>query len=127
MTRELNRPLPRSWWLRKASYFQFMVRELTSVAVLAYTLLIVWALLASSGDATSYSGFLEFLTSPLSVWLHMIVLVLALFHTGTWIALTPKVLVLWRDDERVEPDVIAGANAVLFLIVSGVVWWLVMG
>lgn len=127
MTAQLHRPLPRSWWLRKATYFQFMVRELTSLALLAYTLLMIWALLASSGRATDLSGFFEFLLSPLSVWLHMIVLVLALFHTGTWIALTPKVLVLWRGDEQVEPDLIAGVNGIVFLIVSGVALWLVMG
>lgn len=126
MTREWQRPLPRSWWLRKASYFQFMVRELTSLAVLAYTGLMIWALLASSGDAAEFSEFFDFLSRPLGVWLHIVVLVLALFHTGTWIALTPKVLVLWRDDEQVEPDVIAGANATLFLVISGVVLWLVM-
>ena len=127
MTRELHKPLPRSWWLRRATYFQFMTRELTSLAVLAYALLMVWALLSSSGDAGSFPGFFEFLTSGTSVLLHILLLVLALFHTGTWIALTPKVLVLWRDDERIEPDVIAGANSVLFLVVSGVVLWLVMG
>jgi fumarate reductase subunit C len=104
-----------------------MVRELTSLAVLAYTGLMTWALFASSGGAAGFSGFLDFLGSPLSVWIHMIVLVLALFHTGTWIALTPKVLVLWHDDERVEPDVIAGVNAILFLAITGVVLWLVMG
>lgn len=124
MTRQLHRPLPRSWWLRKPAYFQFMVRELTSLGVAAYAGLMIWALLASSGDL---GGFWDFLNSPLSVWLHMALLVLAFFHTGTWIALTPKVLVVWREDERLEPDVIAGANAVLFLAISGALIWLVLG
>lgn len=126
MTRELHRPLPRSWWLRQAIYFQFMMRELTSLAVLAYSGLIVWVLAASSAGG-EFGGFVEFLSTPLSRWMHAVVFVLALFHTGTWIALTPKVLVLWRRDEQVEPDVIAGANGILFLIISGVVWWLVAG
>lgn len=126
MTRELRRPLPRSWWLRKAIYFQFMMRELTSLAVLGYAGVIIWALW-SSGTGGGFTGFHDFLTSPLGVWLHMVVLVLALFHSGTWIALTPKILVLWRDDEQVEPDVIAGANGVLFLAISGAVLWLVLG
>lgn len=126
MTREYHQRLPRTWWLRRATYFQFMVRELTSLAVLAYAALIVWALLAT-GNGKSPAGFFDFLHSPLSVWLHGFVLMLALFHTGTWIALTPKVLVLWRGDEQIEPDVIAGANGILFLALSGVVWWMVMG
>lgn len=125
MTRELYRPLPRTWWLRKAPYFQFMIRELTSVAVFAYALFLMWALW-SAADVGSFSVFYDFLDSPLSVWLHAVVLVLALYHTGTWIALTPKVMVLWRDDEQVDPDFIAGLNAILFLLVSGAVVWLAL-
>jgi fumarate reductase subunit C len=125
MTKELTRPLPRTWWLRKAPYFQFMIRELTSVAVFAYTLLLIWVLWTAA-DAGSFSAFHDFLRSPLSVWLHVVVLLLALYHTGTWIALTPKVMVLWRDDEQVEPDFIAGVTSILFLLVSGVLVWLVL-
>jgi fumarate reductase subunit C len=126
MTTELTRPLPRNWWLQKVAYFQFMIRELTSLAVLAYTLLIVWALW-SAADKETFLTFFDFLATPLSVWLHMVVLVLALYHTGTWIALTPKVMVLWQDDEQVDPNVIAGANGILFLAISGLVLWLVLG
>ncbi|MCH7900163.1 MAG: fumarate reductase subunit C [Acidobacteria bacterium] len=125
MTRELTRPLPWNWWLKKAVYFQFMMRELTSLAVFAYALLIIWALL-SAADAGAFSTFYTFLSSSLSVWLHLVILVLALYHTGTWIALTPKVMVLWRGDERVDPGVIAGANSILFLMISGAVIWLVL-
>lgn len=125
MTRELQRPLPRDWWLREPAYAQFMMRELTSLGVLAYAALLVWAMW-SAGDTGSFGEFHDFLTSPLSIWAHMVVLVLALFHTGTWIALTPKVLVLWRGDEMVEAELIVGANALLFLAISGALTWLVL-
>jgi fumarate reductase subunit C len=125
MSRELTRPLPRTWWLRRAPYFQFMMRELTSLAVFAYAGLLVWALWAA-GDQPAFSVFYEFLQSPLSLWLHGVALALGFYHTGTWIALTPKVMVLWRDDERVEPDFIAGLNGILFVIVTGAVLWLAL-
>lgn len=125
MTRELSKPLPRNWWLKKAAYFQFMMRELTSVAIFAYTLLVIWALW-SAAEVGAFSTFYTFLSGSLSVWLHMVILGLALYHTGTWIALTPKVTVLWKDDERVDPDLIAGATSILFLMISGAVIWLVL-
>jgi fumarate reductase subunit C len=125
MTRELTRPLPRTWWLQKAPYLRFMIRELTSVVVLAYALLLIWALW-SAADSASFSAFLAFLSGPMSIGLHVVVLVLALYHTWTWIALTPKVMVLWKEDEQVEPDLIAGVTAVAFLVISGVVVWLVL-
>jgi fumarate reductase subunit C len=124
MTRELTKPLPWNWWLKKAVYFRFMMRELTSVAVFAYALLVIWALW-SAADAEAFSAFYTVLSNSLSVWLHVVILALALYHTGTWIALTPKVTVLWRNDEQVDPDLIIGATSVLFLIISGAVIWLV--
>ncbi len=125
MSQELTRPLPRTWWLKKTSYFRFMIRELTSLAVFAYTLLLILALWSAGADP-SFSKFYDFLNSPVSVWLHLVVLGLALYHTGTWIALTPKVMVLWRDDEQVDPDLIAGVTAILFLLVTGGVLWLAL-
>lgn len=125
MSRELTRPLPRTWWLRRGPYFRFMIRELTSLAVLAYTVLLIWALWVAR-DQSAFSVFYEFLESPLSVWLHGVVLALGLYHTGTWIALTPKVMVLWQDDERVDPDFVAGVNGILFLIVTAGALWLAL-
>lgn len=126
MTKELTHPLPRTWWLKKAPYFWFMIRELTSVAVLAYALLLIWVLW-SAGDSASFSALNMFLSSSLSISLHVVVMVLILYHTGTWIALTPKVMVLWREDEQVDPNLIAGATLIVFLVVTGAVVWLVLG
>jgi fumarate reductase subunit C len=125
MSKELLRPLPRNWWLQKPPYFQFMIRELTSLAVLAYSVLLIIALW-STGGVGSFSRFYQFLSGSVSVWSHAVVLGLALFHTGTWIALTPKVMVLWRGDEPVDPDFIAGMVTVLFVVVSGGVLWLTL-
>lgn len=119
------RPLPRSWWLRKASYFLFMLRELTSLAVLAYAIFLIVLLWQAADDAT-FSALFETLHQPWSIAVHLVILTLALIHTGTWIALTPKVVVLWQDDERVDPDLVAGLNGVAWLVVSGLVLWLVL-
>ena len=126
MTPELRRPLPRTWWLRKQSYLFFMIRELTSLAVLAYAILIITAIWTAASDG-SFTIFFDFLKSTTSVIIHVGLLILALVHTFTWIALTPKVMVLWRDDEQIEPDVIAGANGLIFLLISGAVLWVVLG
>lgn len=125
MTGELSRPLPRTWWLQKAPYLRFMIRELTSVVVFAYALLILWALWAVA-DPGSFEALLSFLASPVSIALHVLVLVLVLYHTWTWIALTPKVMVLWKGDEQVPPGLIVWATAVAFLTVTAVVAWLVV-
>ena len=120
MTPELDQPLPRDWWLRKPAYLRFMVRELTSLAVLAYTLLIIWALWAAA-DAGSFSAFYDFLTSPLSIALHAVVFVFALYHTATWIVLTPKAMVEWRGEHKVDPNRTAWNISLVFVLV-----WIVL-
>lgn len=124
MTPEIERPLSRGWWLRKPAYFKFMIRELSSLAVLAYTLLIMWALWAAA-DTDSFSAFYDFLKSPLSVALHVVVGVLALYHTATWIALTPTVMVEWRGDQKVDPRATVWNISLAFVLVWMVVLVLV--
>ena len=111
--------------MQKPAYFKFMIREMTSVAVLAYSLLIIWALWAAA-DAQSFSAFYDFLRSPLSIGLHAVVFGLAFYHTITWIALTPKVMVEWRGDERVDPDLIAWNIWLVFVLVTVIVLVLVL-
>ncbi len=44
-----------------------------------------------------------------------------LYHSITWINLTPMVLVVWRGEERVSPLLIAGAHYALWAIISIVI------
>lgn len=120
-----RRPLPADWWLRKPTYLAFMLRELTSLFVFAYSVLLL-VLVARAGDAGGFSSLVEGLRSPVSVVLHLIALAAMLYHTVTWINLTPKVLVLWRGEDRVSPRLIAASNYLAWIVVSAVVLWVVL-
>lgn len=125
MPEEYLRPLPKSWWLRKPTYFAFMVRELTSVFVAGYAVFLL-VLVGWAADLEAFGRFFLALRSPWSVALHLVGLAMVLFHTITWINLTPKVLVLWRGEERVSPAMIAASNYLAWLVVSGVVAWVAL-
>jgi len=114
-SKELIRPMPTTWWLGKKSYLLFMVRELTCVFVGAYALLLL--VLVSSDQQT----FASILKSPVSIVAHLVALPMVLYHSITWFNLTPKVMVLWRGEERVSPTLIAGSNYLVWLVVSIVV------
>ncbi len=125
MERHFIRKLPATWWLRKRTYLLFMLRELTSVFVVAYAIfliVVVWR----ADDASSFTRLFDALDSPIALVLHLILLAVLLFHTITWINLTPKVLVLFRDDEPVDPRLVAGANYVAWVVASTVLAWLVL-
>lgn len=120
-----RRPMPATWWLKKKNYTLFMVRELTAWACGGYALLLLVAV-TRAGDQSTFAAFIEALKSPLSVALHLVVLALAAYHSITWFNLTPKVLIVWRGEEKVPPAIIAGGHYAAWLVVSLLILWLAM-
>ncbi len=121
-SKEYIRPMPANWWLKKKTYFLFMVRELTCVFVGGYAFFLL-LLVARAGDQQAFNSLL---THPLSVALHIVALPMVLYHSITWFNLTPKVMVVWRGEERVNPLLIAGSNYVVWIVASILVAWLVL-
>jgi fumarate reductase subunit C len=112
---EYRRPWPADWWLRRPSYFLFMLREFTALFVGAYALFLL--ILAVLGR----DAFAAIVQSPLNMALHCIALLMVLYHTVTWLNLTPKVIVLWRGEERVDPRLIAAAHYAAWLVLSAII------
>ena len=119
--------MPATWWLRRKTHFLFMVRELTCLAVGGYAVLLL-VLAASAQDRDAFqSVFLWLRESRVSIALHAIALPMVVYHSVTWFNLTPKVLVVWRGEERLSPLLIAGSNYVAWLVVSILIAWIVLG
>ncbi|MFP6611516.1 MAG: hypothetical protein VB835_04330 [Pirellulales bacterium] len=118
-TKEYVRSIPADWWLKKKSYFWFMVRELTCVFVGGYAFYLL-VLVASADDENAFAALVR---HPLSVALHIAAVPMVLYHTITWFNLTPKAVVVWRGEDRVSPILIAGSNYVAWLIVSILIAW----
>ncbi len=116
-SKEYIRPMPANWWMMKKAYVLFIVRELTCVFVGGYALFLL-VLVSRAGDP---DAFAELLNSPLLIALQIIALPMLLYHSITWINLTPKVMVVWRGEERVSPLLIAGVNYVAWAVISIVI------
>lgn len=119
------RPLPKSWWLHRRAYLFYIVRELTSLFVAGYVAFLL-LLVARANSAAGFSVVIGALRTPWSIALHLIALAMLVVHAVTWINLTPKVIVLWRDETRVSPALVAAANYAAWFIVSVVVAWVVL-
>ena len=119
--KEYIRPMPANWWMMKKTYVLFIVRELTCVFVGGYALFLL-VLVARRDDP---QAFVAWLNSPFLIVLQIIALPMVLYHSITWFKLTPKVMVVWRGEERVSPLLIAGANYVAWAIVSIVIFCIV--
>jgi len=118
------RPMPRTWWLRSRRYRRFAIRELTSVAVAASSVILLALLFALSRDRDAYEGFLGWLDSSGAVVLSAIILAGVLYHTITWLRLTAHIQVV-RLGRRVLPRrlVLAGLLT-LWVAVSAIVAYL---
>lgn len=118
------RPMPRTWWLRTRRYRRFAIRELTSVAVAASSVILLALLFALSRGRDAYEGFLGWLDSSGAVVLSAIILAGVLYHTITWLRLTAHIQVV-RLGRRVLPRrlVLAGLLT-LWVAVSAIVAYL---
>jgi len=119
-SKEYIRRMPTNWWLQKTSYLLFVIRETTCVFVGGYAIFLL--VLATRRDDPE--RFSELLHSPRLITLQIIALPFLLYHTITWINLTPKVLVVWRGEDRVSPTLIAAAHHAMWLVGSVVIFWI---
>ena len=122
-----HRPVSNTWWLKRKPYILFIIRELTSVFVAGYCIFLLVLVYKLTQGADAYGNFMVALKLPSSVALHLISLAFVLYHTITWFNLTPKILVLYRGEERIPQGLIAGTFYVGWLVVSILVAWLVLG
>ncbi len=127
MSNPLERPIRWNWWLSHPNYLWFMVREITAVFTGAYALITLCWVRALSQGPEAYDAFMASLMTPRSVKFHVVALLFVLFHTYTWFALTPKVMVIRRGDKTVPGSLMilgnyvamAGASVFIALVILG--------
>jgi fumarate reductase subunit C len=114
------------WWLERWSSLKFILRELSSVCVAWFAVVLMLLLRALRGGPGAYQGFLEWLQSPALVVINVISLAFVVFHAVTWFNLAPKALVVRLGGKRVPGWMIAGGNYAAWLVVSVALGWLVL-
>ena len=119
--------MPASWWLKRSSYLLFMLRELSSVFVGGYVVIFLMMLRNLAQGPAEYEAFMAMLRSPLAILFHVVALAFALLHTITWFNLTPKAMAVWRGEERLPAAMMIVPNYVGWVVVSGVIAWVVLG
>ncbi|MDR8391293.1 hypothetical protein NC796_09105 [Aliifodinibius sp. S!AR15-10] len=118
--------MPIFWWIRKVSYVRFITRELTSLGVLAYALILLALLRSLYRGPEAYEAFLGWLASPACIVLHIVLLGIVLFHSITWFNLAPSALVLKIGKFRIPDRVIITGNIVVWAILSLAIAWIIL-
>ena len=115
----LVRPVPpTSWYFRHPRYLRYMAREVTSVFVGAYCVLLVVGLHRLAAGPEAWDAFLLALRSPVSVVFQLLCLAASVYHAVTWFNATQKAMPLQIGEEFVPGKLISGAHYVAWIALS---------
>ena len=115
------------WWLGRWPYVKFILRELSSVFVALFVIMTLLQIRALKNGPQAYQALQERLANPLVLALNTVGLLFVLFHTITWFNLTPKAMAIRVGGKRIPDVLLTAPNYVAWVVVSGVVAWIVMG
>ena len=109
------------WWLESRSYTGFVLRELSSVAVAFFAVVLIAQMRALGRGPEAYARFLARLASPLVLAMSLVAFLFVLFHSITWFNLAPSAMVVRVRGKRVPDAAIIGSNYAAWAVLSAVV------
>jgi fumarate reductase subunit C len=121
-----QRPVRFTWWRGNRAYTLFVLRELTSVFVGAYAVLLLLLVYRLGQGRDAYEAYLRFMSTPWMAAFHVVALAAALYHSVTWFALSPKAMAVRTGGRRVPGRVIVVANYAAWIAASVIVAWIVL-
>ena len=125
MSKKYVRPWPGpSWFTRRPGYVKFMVRELTSVFLAIYLVMLLVFIARLGKGAESFVALLNDLTSPGWMVLHALTLVGVVWHAITFFAATPQAMPMFIGEKKVPgPALIFATGYGPWIVVSAIIFW----
>jgi fumarate reductase subunit C len=96
-----RQPVSKLWWLKKRTYFLFVLRELSSIFVAWFAVFLMIMVVAIGQGEASYQNFLSWAAGPVVIVINIVALAFLILHTVTWFALTPQAMVVRVGGRRV--------------------------
>jgi fumarate reductase subunit C len=123
--RVYRRPVSTWWWLRKRSYFVFVMRELSSLFVAWFVVYLLILVYAVGRSQPAYQAFFDWAATPWVVVLNVVASLFLVLHVVTWFNLTPQAMVVRIRGQRAPAALIIAAQYAGLAIVSAFVYLLV--
>ena len=123
--RAYQQPMSTWWWLKKRSYFVFVMRELSSVFVAWFVVFLLMLVYAVGKGDSAYQAFLDWAASPWVVVLNVVAVAFLALHTVTWFNLTPQAMVVRVGGQRAPASLVIASQYAGLVVVSAFVFWLV--
>ncbi|MCC7201066.1 MAG: fumarate reductase subunit C [Nitrospirae bacterium] len=116
-TRTYRRPIPCTWWMKKGSYFIFMMRELSSVFVALYSIFLIIQFCAISEGPEKYNAVLSVFQSWWMILIHVVIGAFVLLHMVTWFRISGRIF----GARPLTPGMVTVANYIVWAVVSIVI------
>jgi fumarate reductase subunit C len=114
------------WWMGRWSYLKFILREISSVFVAWFVLILLLHIRALSQGPHAYSALQDWLRNPVVVVVNVVSLFFVLFHAVTWFNLAPAAMVVRIGGKKVPGVLIAAGNYAAWVVVSAGVAWFIL-
>lgn len=115
------------WWLRNPRYVMFQLREVGGVVSALYGLFLLTILAQLGAGEAAYTALLTTMRTPPVLYLNLVLFALVVWHALSWFMLIGKAQPIQLTRRPLPWKVVFGINAVLWLIVSAAVVYLVFG
>jgi fumarate reductase subunit C len=118
--RPFIRPMA-GWWRRDPFFVRYMMREATALAVLVYAIVLMVGVVRLAQGEVAWNGWLRALRSPVSLLLHLVLLVSFIVHAHSWFDIMPKTMpIIFVGGRRLAATTIqrAGWAATIILTVA---------
>ena len=117
-----------SWWTRDPYFIRYMAMEATSVLVAVYAVILLVGLARLSQGEAAYNGWLAALKSGPSVVLHIVMLVVFLYHLWSWFKIMPKTMqTIYFGGTPLPQPVITWTGVVVAVVLNLLVLGILMG
>jgi len=80
------------WWKRDPFFIRYMAREVTSLFVVLYAAILLITVVRLAQGEASFDAWMAILRSPLSLFIHAVLLAIFLYHTLSWFQIMPKTM-----------------------------------
>ena len=118
--------MPILWWTKQTRYFLFIIRDLTSLAVAYFAIILLFLIRSLSQGQEAYNEFIVLLKSPTLMLLSMVAMCGLIFHSITWFNLAPKAIVIKLGKRRVPDVLIVLANYAGWVVITVVIGWILL-
>lgn len=118
--------IPIFWWIHKWVHVKFILREMTSVFVAFYALVLLFHFRAITQGPEAYTNYLTWLESPVALVLHTVAFVFVIFHSVTWFNLAPKAMVVYIGSKRIPDVVVIVLNYAGWVTFSAAIAWFLL-